>query len=186
MTGRIIHIFFCTTLVILLTGCIPTARIATPAPPDVTSTPFDSPPLASIEINGDLQTAGLGSYCWNYINVDGDGVGACLDTIGLASPSEPIRSGSPMRAQLTIPVDEIPDHLQLSIFQAVDRNEVKLEDNPGLFRYWMPVDATTQDLPLESIQELKLDLEPGLYVFEVFVSWKLKGSASYGFLVEVQ
>ena len=37
----------------------------------------------------------------------------------------------------------------------------------------------------ENLPEADLDLEPGLYVLNLFVSWQNFGDASYGFLVQV-
>jgi hypothetical protein len=93
---------------------------------------------------------------------------------------------SPVRARLNVPVDETPKQIQLSIFEATKRNEAELTGTNNAFHYWMPAEADIQDLPLQSVQDLSLQLDPGLYVFQVFVSWKLKGDAFYGFLVEVK
>ena len=102
------------------------------------------------------------------------------------TPRDPLLAKDPVIARLTLPLEEPPDLLQLSIFPAVEKNEVKMDDLPAGLRYWMPAEAVNQELAPQASQDIQLNLEPGLYVFNVFANWNVKGDAFYGFLVEVQ
>lgn len=187
MPGKQIPIFICTVSIIILTACGPAILPVTSTPESTaTSLPDDSPPPISIEIGGETQTGRLGSYCWTFQSENGDMGGACLDRLALPTPIDPIHSGSPVAARLSIPLDEMPTHLQLAIFEATEPNQAKLEGLPTTSRYWMSSDSLVQQLPLQNVQDITVELEPGLYVFSIFGNWESKGSAEYGFLVEVQ
>jgi hypothetical protein len=170
---------------VILTAC--TAPATTTQPPEVTVTniPDGSPSPALLEIAGVKQTAGIGTYCWNSPSAGG-AMSACIDKVGLPTPQDPLIAKSPMTARLVLPLEEPPSQLQLSIFPAVDENEVRIDALPAEFRFWMPAEGQNQELALQTSQDIDLELEPGLYVFYVFGVWEDKGDVSYGFLVEVQ
>ena len=143
----------------------------------------DAPPSATLEINGDVQTAGMGSSCWSTKTELGETVDICVDKIGLPTVEEPIITASPVNARLVIAWKDPPKQLELSVFQATARNEINTETNK--FRYWTPSEGIHRELAPQTRQDITIELEPGLYVFYIFGVWESKGDASYGFLVEV-
>jgi hypothetical protein len=157
--------------------------------PQITTSPeqdgftdADKPPLAVLTVNGASQEAGLGTYCWSN---EASGAGLCLDAIGIATPPEPLPATSPFIAQFLIPVEDEPRDVVLNVRQAVPELEMD-EDALGL-RWWAYGEGgTVHQLALEREPAVELDLEPGLYVLDLFVSWERLGDASYGFLVEVR
>ena len=152
----------------------------------VENPPDGSPPPATLEIDGETQVAGVGSYCWSSPTGAGESVSMCADKIGLPTVSDPLISSSPVTARLILPLDDPLKQLTLSVFQATSSHEVKLEVDTDQFRYWMPGAGTNRELDLQTEQEIVLELDPGLYVFYVFAVWEDKGDVSYGFLVEVK
>ena len=169
----------------ILAACTEPATATQLPEPAATSLPDGSPPLALLEIDGAEQTAGLGTYCWPLPAGGGESVAACVDKVGLPTYRDPLTAKSPVTARLTLPLEEPPSQLQLSVFPAVDENEVKMDNLPAEFRFWMPAGGVNQELALQKSQDIQLELEPGLYVFYVFGAWEGKGDLSYGFLVEV-
>jgi hypothetical protein len=171
---------------VILAACSAPATPTDLPEPTVTNIPDGSPAPARLEIAGAEQTAGIGTYCWTSPTVEGGGVSACVDKAGLPTPQDPLIAASPITARLTLPLEDPPSQLHLSVFPAADENEVKMDGLPAGFRFWMPAEGVNQELALQTSQEINLELEPGLYVFYVFSVWEDKGDVSYGFLVEVQ
>ena len=56
----------------------------------------------------------------------------------------------------------------------------------GLSYLWSYTDGIKVVLDLQPRQEVKIELEPGLYVFYISAGWDVKGEVMYGFLVEVK
>ncbi len=54
------------------------------------------------------------------------------------------------------------------------------------YRWWQFQAGEYIQLPAKNLPETELDLDPGTYVFNLFVSWNNLGDASYGFLVQVE
>ena len=173
-------------LPLILAACTAPATPTRPPKPTATTTPDGSPPSALLEIAGVEQTAGIGTYCWPIPAAGGESVAACVDKVGLPTPRDPLIAESPVTARLTLPIEQLPAQLQLSVFPAVDENEVKMDNLPAEFRFWMPAEGVIQELEPQTSQDIQLEIEPGLYVFYVFGVWEGKGDVSYGFLVEVQ
>jgi hypothetical protein len=145
-------------------------------------TDTDKPPLAVLTIHGASQEAGLGTYCWTN---EASGAGLCLDAIGIATPPEPLPVTSPFTAQFMIPVEDEPRDVVLNIRQAAP--ELEMDEDALDLRWWAYGEGgTVHQLALEREPAVELDLEPGLYVLDLFVSWERLGDASYGFLVEVR
>ena len=69
------------------------------------------PPPSILEINGNEQTSGIGSYCWK---VENETYSICADTIGIITPAEPLLTLSPFTAHLTLPLQEPPEELGFS------------------------------------------------------------------------
>lgn len=181
--NRLLKILFSLLTIGSLASCR-AAMTPTEAHPTLTpvSMPSDgSPPPASLEIDGVKQTAGVGTYCWTSAIT-----GMCVDKIGLPTVKDPFIATSPVAARLTLPLADTPTQLVLSVFPATEANEVKVDESGEDFHYWMPAEGLTRELALQTSQELTLELDPGLYVFYVFVVWEGQGDVSYGFLVDVQ
>jgi hypothetical protein len=186
--NRLLNVLFSLLAIGSLASCTaamnprddPPTRTPTPA-----ATPSDgSPPPASLEIDGVTQTAGVGTYCWSGQTASGETVNACADMIGIPTDPDPLISSSPVTARLSLPLAESPSQLSLSAFQVSSAHE--LPDTARGYRWWTYAEGFTSQLPLETSQEINLELEPGLYVFYVFAVWEGKGDVSYGFLVEVK
>jgi hypothetical protein len=139
------------------------------------------PPLAILRINGNEQTSGIGSNCWN---VENETYSICSDTIGIITPAEPLLTQSPFTAHLILPLQEPPEELGFSATQVTDDDELKEIAND--FRAWRyGLQGMKIYVPSERESDINLSLEPGLYVFNIFVKWEEKGDVFYGFLVQV-
>jgi hypothetical protein len=169
--------------ILLLTACTSTTN-TTPTISFPTQTPSDStPPPASLEINDTTQIAGIGTYCWSGPTDSGEVVNVCADMIGIPTQHDPLTSSSPVVGLLTLPLAEAPSQLSLSAFEVSRAHE--LPETAQGYRWWSYTEGFTSQLPLQTSQEINVELEPGLYVFYVFAVWEGKGDVSYGFLVEV-
>ena len=180
---------FCSLRIIfsaLLNTCMPVTQPASSLQTAVTDSRDGSPSPALLEIGGISQTAGVGTFCWSSQPATGESVDICVDKIGLPTVQNPLISTSPVTARLTLPLDDPPQRLELSVFRAAPGNEVKVEAGTNEFRYWIPGEGINQELALQTIQDITLDLESGLFVFYVFGAWTGKGDVSYGFLVQVK
>ncbi len=139
-------------------------------------------PLAILRINGNEQTSGIGSNCWK---VENETYSICSDTIGIITPAEPLLTMSPFTAHLILPLQEPPEELGISTTRVTDDDELKEIAND--VRAWR-FEGNRENwykLPLERESDINLSLEPGLYVFNIFVKWEEKGDVFYGFLVHV-
>jgi len=144
-----------------------------------------SPAPAYLEINGHIQPARVGSYCWDYLDQNNEPVGACSDSIGISTPLEPLSADKKITAQFSLPYTTLPDRLSLLVFAATIENEIPLDAGADL-RLWSYSDGLILDLALQPRQEIEIDLEPGLYVFYFSAGWDVKGEVMYGNLVEVK
>jgi len=111
---------------------------------------------------------------------------ACVDKVGVPTARNPLSSVSPVTALLTLPLNDPPTQLVLTVFPASNVNEIKSPDITGDHRWWNFIEGYISQLALQTSQEIKQELQPGLYVFYVFAVWDGKGDVSYGFLVEVK
>lgn len=137
------------------------------------------PPPAILEIDGKEQISGIGPYCWwGFLK------GRCTDMIGLPTAHEPLIARSPFTAHLTLPVRELPYELRLNVFRGREEDEINFSGRG--WRWWKVREENVFNLPLENEQDIELSLDPGLYVLSIGAWWKEKGSADYGFLVEVR
>ena len=59
----------------------------TEQPGSTTMAPEVKPPPAVLEVDGQEQISGIGSYCWSDPEED---VGVCADTIGIIAPENPM------------------------------------------------------------------------------------------------
>jgi hypothetical protein len=92
---------------VLLTSCSTASAPVTPTAIFATDFP-EIPPAASLEINGQIQMAGIGSYCWS----GGTGDEVC-ERIGAHIPTtrDPIIANTPFTTYFTLPADEPPESL---------------------------------------------------------------------------
>jgi len=140
------------------------------------------PPPSILEINGNEQTSGIGSYCWK---VENETYSLCADTIGIITPAKPLLTRSPFTAHLTLPLQEPPEELGFSATRVTDEDELREAVNDVRAWRFEGNKGNWYKLPSEREPEINLSLEPGLYVLNVFVKWEEKGDVSYGFLVQV-
>jgi hypothetical protein len=109
----------------------------------------------------------------------------CVDKIGIPTPLEPLLVASPFTAQFNIPVEEAPQHVSLQAIPVSEADRVSgLDDQSQIF--WQPKEGEAVETDVSANPQATIELEPGLYVLNMFVSWPTFGDASYGFLVEVQ
>ena len=139
------------------------------------------PPSAILEIDGNEQISGIGSYCWK-----GTWKALCVDYAGIPTAQEPLLASSPFTAHLRLPLQEPPSELQFNIIQVTEQDEFNFSAYD--WRLWNTWDLQGKrlTLPLERESDIELSLEPGLYVLNIETWWDEKGSVNYGFLVEVQ
>jgi len=137
------------------------------------------PPPATLEIDGKEQISGIGSYCWM-----GTWKGLCADMIGLPTAQEPLIASPTFTAHLRLPLQESPSELQFNVVQVTEKDELTF--NGRGWSWWRTNEGGRFTLTLEREPDIELSLEPGLYVLSIYAWWKEEGSASYGFLVEVQ
>ena len=152
-----------------------------------------SPPPAILKIDGNEQTSGIGSYCWKEENQN---YSLCADMIGDITPTKPSLTGSPFTAHLRFTLQEPPEEAGFSAIRVTDDDELKMAGYNST-RAWRLTPEHIQQLqvngnysknyklPSECESDINLSLEPGLYVLNVDATWKDKGSATYGFLVQV-
>ncbi len=163
----------------------PTARPPRPSP-DATLTPaplppveaFGQPPPVSLEIGGQAQPGGLGTYCWT----EPDRGGLCVDTQGVPTATQPLTTSSPFTARFRFDPDLPPTTASLKVFQALPSRSLEGE---GEQVWWEFGSGPTFELTPGLQAELDLDLVPDLYVFRLFLTWEARGDAAYGFLVQV-
>jgi len=175
-------ICFC---VLLLSACTPTTDASDILPTFLPDMSGESPAPAYLEIDGQLQTAAVGSYCWDYIDMNNEPVGACSDSIGISTPIQPLPAKKTITAQLSLPYSTFPSILSLGVFTASNENEIPLEEESNI-RLWSYLEGINRELALQPRQEVTIELEPGLYVFNLWAVWDDKGEVTYGFLVEVK
>lgn len=140
------------------------------------------PPPAILNIDGKEQISGIGSYCWK-----GTWKALCVDTVGMPTAQEPLVASSPFTAHIRLPIQKSPYDLYDLRFNIIRvKGEDELNFSGRGWRWWKEREEKSFTLPLEHEQDIELPLEPGLYVLNIEAWWKEIGSASYGFLVEVQ
>lgn len=176
-------VLFAFLLPFTFSACVPTADNT----PVSTSTPVpteDAPPPATLEINGSVQNAGIGTNCWSIQTNPNGPVEACIDTIGIPTALTPIVSESPFTAQLHFLTNRQPQQVAASVSAVSSEHE--LHDGTKEYRWWSYVEGTNLELTPATEQEIKLDLESGLYLLNVFSVWENKGEVTYGFLIKVK
>lgn len=136
------------------------------------------PPPATLKIDGKEQISGISSYCWG-----GTWKALCADMAGIPTAHEPLIASPTFTAHLRLPLQESPYELRLNVVRVKDEDELNFSARG--WRWWKVGEEKLFILSLEPEQDIELSLEPGLYVLSIGAWWTEKGSASYGFLVEV-
>jgi len=142
------------------------------------------PPPAILKLDGKEHVSGVGSYCWELVFSF-----TCADYSGIPTPDEPLPANSPFMGHLILPLEEIPQEIQINAIRVTDDDKIESYQN-GSFM-WHPKEGHMQEgnystLPPKRESDIKLSLEPGIYILEVHPIWKEKGSVCYGFLLTVQ
>ena len=169
-------------LLFALQACT-SAASDTPVSPPTFTPEVDKPPALTLQINGSVHTAYLGSYCWNYQSELNESVGACLDSAAISTSSTPIVVKSPIVGELIFASDRPPVDVVGLVFPATPENE--FADVGDELRLWNYSEGTIMYFQSQVRQQVTLELEPGLYVFHVTCDWQERGNAGYGFLIEV-
>lgn len=149
-----------------------------PLPPDVT---LNGPPAATLDVNGETQTAAVGSHCWPYPDSE---TAICADFIGVTTPREPLAVSSPIQGSIDWSQEDLPDRASGVIYPAADVDELESSEATRIWDY--PPQAS---LPLELSVDGQLSVSvdsPGLYILSVHAAWEDTGDISYGFLVQVE
>jgi hypothetical protein len=162
----------------------PTPSPAAERPTETRPAPeMTEPPPATMTIAGQSQASGIGSYCWNTSGDPAQGLGLCVDKMGIMTPLDAlVVPAGAFTAQFQLPLEEPPSGVSLSVFPAL--GEPSVFDN---VQSWMPNTEAGQqfELALDSAPTVELTLEPDLYVFGLFVRWEGWGDVFYGYLVQV-
>ena len=141
------------------------------------------PPGAVLTVDGVEQKAGLGSYCWNsWVR------GICSASGGPVTPSEPLVVHSPVRAELRVGDGQPSIRLRvLPVAQDDGPRDTSQSARMWPFtREWFESALVDQAITAAGPHELRLALDPGLYVLSVSARWPGRGrDASYGFLLSV-
>jgi hypothetical protein len=137
------------------------------------------PPSSTLEINGATQISAIGTYCWSE---EGKG-SACADMIGIPTPRQALTISSPTTAQLSLPIAASPADLHLTVIRVTGEDE--MQENARGYHWWNYQEGQSSQLPLQSQQDIQIDLDPGLYVLSIQVWWDKEGDVVYGFLVDV-
>lgn len=156
----------------------PAMETPTPTPPPGTRGPANDmkPPPARLTIGDQSQLGGIGSYCWANI---------CADMIGIPTMPKPMDAESPVTATLILPFEHTPASVHLSVYAATD--DAELDESARDYRWWRPEqEVQSQQLDATLEQVITLDVNPGLYVVNVFAAIEDGGDASYGFLINVE
>ncbi len=151
-------------------------------PADATPTPFPSPPPALLIVDGQEQTAKLGTNCWS----EGGG-GLCADHYGIPTPLEAMEVPSGSSPTLVLGRLTDDDSVRMQIFRVDEIDEITFEGDSDVVRVWGGRgEGERRELRSVLSQELPLDLGPGEYVLSLRVGWRLLGDANYGFLIRVR
>ncbi len=170
-------------MLFIATGCTEIARVETSGEPG-DPREIKSPQPAQLVIAGQTQLGGVGSYCWTANNAS-----ACVDTIGIPTSGEPLQTEGTFTAQVNFPYREPITDLGFYLVQVTGEEQM---DTEALgYRWWPPAGAVegsqfiTLTPPRQNPTAIDLTLDPGLYLFQVFVIYEGLGDVTYGFLVEV-
>lgn len=121
----------------VLTSCTPALAAPTASP---TLGPVE-PPVATLEINGQTQTAGIGSYCWS----GSQGRQTCADTAGVPTAHDPLVTDTPFVGHFHLPLTDPPESLYVTVMTVVPYND--LTGGAGETRLWQITSGWSGELP---------------------------------------
>jgi hypothetical protein len=142
-----------------------------------------APPPVILDIAGQEQVSGIGTYCWTKPMAGETAISLCVDTAGISTAERPLTTGSPFTATFRLSPEETPDELMLEVIPVTMGDEIEAWTDG--WRGWPFRSGQRYDLLLEHEPSVELSLDPGLYVLHLTGRWQVWGNASYGFLVEV-
>ncbi len=169
-------------IIFFITACGPVTAV-----PEVKPTLVITPPPATLEVDGLTQMAGIGSYCWSSGGVISKSL--CADMAGIPTTRDPlILTEFPINAQFHFEMEFAPDDVTISVMPARLGQELLGADSAH--RLWNPSEGWSGSLPPKSsfeypFQEAEFVNGDGLYVILISASWKDRGDASYGFLIQI-
>lgn len=158
---------------VILSACAPVTPVTSPAPGSVEPLP------ATLEINGQTQTAGIGSYCWS----GSQGKQTCTDVAGIPTAHDPLVTDTPFVGHFHLPLADPPESLYVSARYVTPYDD--LTGGAGETRLWRSTSGWSSELPLKSEVDYEFLDGPGLYVVQLDARWKDRGDVAYGFLVQV-
>ena len=165
----------------LLSQCGPSVAPEPTAPTGSTGgAPDIKPPPAVLEVDGQEQISGIGTYCWSDPE---EGVAVCADMLGIITPENPLVVPASFTARFYLSPEAEPEELALRVLPVSAEDEIQ-PSGEG-WRAWPGAPGEVYTLPLERAPEIELNLEPGTHVLELFARWEDWGDVSYGFLLEV-
>lgn len=200
----------CISGALILSSCVPpTSVVNVPDQPQFTDTPTSLPPVqptktvpsptltpqpspttpvdirlpeATLEVEGKIQTAVTGSFCWKDPSDNGSGrVCAAIDH--LLSPSKPLLITSDPTGTLRLNYTQKPSSVTLSVMNVGPGVEIASESQTGV-RAWMPTLGWAGGMPSKNDQEIRFQpIDPGLAIVQVSVTWEA-GNVVYFFLVQ--
>ncbi len=177
----------------LLTSCVPASAALSPIPkatqqPTALPAPdIIRPPAASLEIGGHIQVAGIGSYCWQSGGAISNGL--CADMAGIPTAHDPlVLTEFPLNAKFHFEMKLAPDNVTMSVMPVTSEQELVGADSTH--RFWNPGEGWSGSLPPKVsfeylFQETEFVNGNGLYLILISASWKDRGDASYGFLIQI-
>jgi len=166
----------------LLCQCgLPGVLEPTEQPGPTASAPEVEPPPAVLDVDGQEQVSGIGSYCWSDPE---EGVAVCADTIGIITPENPMDVPASFTARFQLSPEAEPEELSLRVSPVSTEDEIQ-PSGEG-WRAWSGAPGEVFEMPLERAPEIELNLAPGMHVLELFARWNDWGDVTYGFLLEVR
>ncbi len=169
-------------IIFFITACGPVTAV-----PEVESFLVITPPPATLEVDGVTQMAGIGSYCWSSGGVISKSL--CADMAGIPTASDPlVLTEFPVTAKFHFEMELVPDNVTISVMPA--RSGQELVGADSAHRLWNPSEGWSGSLPPKvkfeyPFQETEFVNGDGLYVILISASWKDRGDASYGFLIQI-
>lgn len=169
-------------IIFFITACGPVTAI-----PEVEPTLVVTPPTATLEVDGLIQMAGIGSYCWSSGGAISKSL--CADMAGIPTTRDPlVLTEFPVNAQFHFEIELVPDNVTMSVMPVTSGQELVGADNAH--RFWNPDKGWSGSLSPKSsfeypFQEAEFVNGDGLYVILISASWKDWGDASYGFLIQI-
>ena len=169
-------------IIFFITACGPVTAV-----PEVEPTLVVTPPPATLEVDGLTQMAGIGSYCWSSGGAISKSL--CADMAGIPTARDPlVLTEFPVNAQFHFEIELVPDNVTMSVMPVTSGQELVGADNAH--RFWNPGEGWSGSLSPKSsfeypFQEAEFVNGDGLYVILISASWKDRGDASYGFLIQI-